>query len=167
VESHLVELRHIRSHYPQASDDQVNAVIAGATARVRDQSVTSLARKRVEEDKSRRRAEGNRGDPDPVSITDTARADFDLNPQRWRHGKKTLGHVIAGLQQQLGANPNLLRPSPALRHPTLAEVAEAIAQRRSELPEVAPQPSPVTDLSAGPPPSATDHLTLTPAPTAP
>jgi energy-coupling factor transporter ATP-binding protein EcfA2 len=167
AESHLVELRHIRSHYPQASDDQVNAVIADATARVRDQSVTSLARKRVEEDKSRRRAEGNRGDPDPVSITDTARADFDLNPQRWRHGKKTLGHVIAGLQQQLGANPNLLRPSPALRHPTLAEVAEAIAQRRSELPEVAAPPSPVTELSAGPPPSATDPLTLTPSPTAP
>lgn len=167
VESHLVELRHIRSQYPQASDNQVNAVIADAIAQVRDQSVKSLARKRVEEDKSSRRAEGNRGEPDFVSITDTARADFDQNPQRWRHGKKTLGHVIAGLQQLLGENPNLLRPSPALRHPTLAVVAEAIAQRRSELPEVAAPPSPVTELSAGPPPSATDPLTITPSPTAP
>lgn len=167
VESHLVDLRHIRSHYPQASDNQVNAVIADSTARVRGQSVTSLARKRLEEDRSQRRADGNRGDPDPVSITDTARADFDLNPQRWRHGKKTLGHVIAGLQQLLGENPNLLRPSPALRHPTLAEVAVVIAQRRSELPEVAAPPSPVAELSAGPPPSATDPLAPTPSPTAP
>lgn len=166
VESHLVDLRHIRSHYPQASDNQVNAVIADSTARVRDQSVTSLARKRLEEDRSRRRADGNRGDPDPVSITDTARADFDQNPQRWRHGKKTLGHVIAGLQQLLGENPNLLRPSPALRHPTLAEVADVIAQRRSEPPEVAAPPSPVTELSAGPPQSATDPLAPTPSPTA-
>jgi predicted ATPase len=167
VESHLVELRHIRNHYPQASDNQVNALITDATTRVRDQSVKSLARKRVEEDNSRRHAEGNRGAPDPVSITDTARADFDLNPQRWRHGKKTFGHVIAGLQQLLGENPNLLRPSPALRHQTLAGVAEAIAQRRSELQEVAAPPSPVTELSAGPTPSATEPLTLTPSPTAP
>lgn len=166
VESHLVELRHIRSHYPHVSDNQVNAVIADATARARDQSVTSLARKRVEEDRSRRRADGNRGDPDPVSITDTARADFDLNPQRWRHGKKTLGHVIAGLQQLLGENPNLLRPSPALRHPTLAGVAEGVAHRRSELSEVATPSAPIAERSSPPPPPSTDPLTPTPSPTA-
>jgi len=165
VESHLVELRHIRSHYPQASDDQVNAVITDATARVRDQSVTSLARKRVEEDKSRRRAEGNRGDPDPVSITDTARADFDLNPQRWRNGKRTLGHVISRLQQLLGENPELFRPSPALRHPTLAGVAEAIAQRRSELPKVAAPSAPVAERSTPPPLPATNPLIPIPSPT--
>lgn len=166
VESHLIELRHIRHHYPQASDDQVNVVIAEATAMVRDQSISTLAIKRMNEDRSRRRAEGNRGEPDPVSISDTARGDYDQNPQRWRRGKKTFGHVIAGLQQLLGENPNLLRPSPALRHPTLAEVSEAVAQRRTDLPEVSVPSPPVAERSTPPPPHAAEPLIPTPSPNA-
>jgi len=167
VESHLVDVNHIRHLYPQVSDDQVNSVITVATESVRAQSVTALARKRVDEDKSHRRAEGNCGDPDPVSISDTARDDFAQNPQRWRHGKRTLGHVTAGLQQLLGENPKLLRPSPALRHPTLAEVAEAVAQRRTDLPELtAPSPA-VAERSTPPPPPAAEPLIPTPSPNAP
>ena len=133
TESHFVNVAHIRHHYPQVSEEQVEEVIRAATLDVREKSVSALAKALFDAARAIRKGEGKSGEPDIVPITDRARTDFDANPSRWRHGKKTFGRVIAGLQQLLGENPKLLRPSPALKHSTMEDAATAIAARRAAL----------------------------------
>lgn len=139
AESHLVSVEHIRHNYPLVSEDQVQRIIDDATLVGRDESVKTLARKLFEEARNLRRTNGVSGDPDIVAISDDARSRFDGDAARWRHGKKCLGRTIAGLQALLGENPKLIRPSPALVHPTLRAAHQAVKDRRTALANPAQQ----------------------------
>ena len=133
VESHFVNTEHVCHLYPQVSDDQVESIIVDATGNVRDLSVRTLANSLLDTERNRLRKAGSRSDPDIVAITDQARSMFDSNPPRWRHGKKTLGRMTAGLQQLLRENPKLMRPSDALKHAVLQDAANAVSERRAAL----------------------------------
>lgn len=131
AESHLINTQHIRTIYPQLSENQIMQAIDEATEAAKDHSTKTLARSLLREEKARRKACGDNGDPDIVALTDQARADFAARPERWRHGKRTLGHLKSKLQQLLGENPNIVRPSEHLSIDILAEAIAAVRERKS------------------------------------
>lgn len=130
AESHLINTHHIQVFYPQLSEHQINQAIIEATEAVREYSIRTLARSLMREEKAKRKANGDNGDPDIVALTDQARADFAARPERWRHGKKTLGQLKSRLQQILGENANIARPSANLCIEVLAEANRVVQQRR-------------------------------------
>lgn len=130
AESHLINIQHIRTFYPQLSELQISQAIDEATEAVKQYSIQTLARSMLREEKARRKANGDNGDPDIVALTDQARADFATHPERWRHGKKTFGHMKSKLQALLGENPNIVRPSENIAVELLAEAINAARDRR-------------------------------------
>lgn len=130
AESHLINVQHIRTFYPQLSELQINQAIEEATEAVKEYSVKTLAKNLLREEKARRKANGGNGDPDIVALADQARSDFAACSERWRHGKKTLGQLKSKLQVVLGENLNIVRPSDNLAVEVLAEVIRAVRERR-------------------------------------
>jgi len=130
AESHFINAQHIRNFYPQLSELQINQAIDEATEAVREYSVKTLAKNLLREEKARRKANGDNGDPDIVALSDRARADFAARSERWRHGKKTLGQLKSKLQVTLGENLNIVRPSDTLAVEVLAEAIRAVRERR-------------------------------------
>jgi hypothetical protein len=57
--------------------------------------------------------------------------DFDANPERYRHGKKTLGVVLRLAQERHGLNRNPAVTSSALKVDELAASVEAMRQGQS------------------------------------
>ena len=52
-----------------------------------------------------------------------SRQQYDTDPVKYRHGKSTMGILIAKLQQDLGENPELIRVSTHIKIPQLEEIA--------------------------------------------
>lgn len=131
AESYLINTQHIRILYPQLSEQQIDQAINEATAAVSDYSIKTLARSLLREEKARRKANGDNGDPDIVALTDLARANFAAQPERWRHGKKTLGQLKSKLQNLLGENPIIDRPSDILAIETITKAIRITRERKN------------------------------------
>lgn len=137
VESHFLHLPYLAELFPELSDGELQQLLNEATVAVREKSIEILINQRVEAAARVRRAGGD--PPSPGSISTQAIADFDADPPRFRHGKKTLKKVRSLLQERHGLNRNIGKTvSHALAVPAMA----VLTQTEQEAPAVDAAPLP-------------------------
>ena len=124
LEGCFLNANHLNHVNPAVGAGRIQEIIDQATADTRGKSIEAMVNLRTAEAFQTRRDGG--AAPNHGEIANSAVADYDADPSRWRRGKVVLGRVIALLQQELGANPNVFAPSPHLIYPPLAALANAI-----------------------------------------
>lgn len=124
VEGYFVDANHLSHLNPAVSVERAQQIIDQATIDTRDKSIEALVNLRTAEAFQVRRDGG--AAPNHGEIALTAVTDYNADPPQWRRGKIVLGRVIALLQQEIGANPRVLVPSPHLHCPSLSAQANAI-----------------------------------------
>lgn len=113
AESHLLSAQHIISLGYQLPTDEIEALIDQATELAKEASFSRMLDELLHVPKGK-------GVAKELSKLTT---EFQANPTRYRYGKKVLGHLKGKLQQKLKTNIDLERPSDALKHPKLTEIA--------------------------------------------
>ncbi|WP_199435490.1 AAA family ATPase [Qaidamihabitans albus] len=113
TESHFLNVSHLRTVYPEIDDDTLKDLVARATQEVGQKSVEMMINKRIELANQRKRT-SDFPQPSPGSISTAATSDFEGDPERYRHGKKTLAILRKSIQDNHGLNRNIISPSSSL-----------------------------------------------------
>lgn len=122
AESHFLVPEHL-SHVAAGLDiADATAAIEAARVETAERSIETFTNSRVAEAHRQRNRTGG-GSPNYGAISSAVRAEYEEKPARYSHGKTVLGVVTAKVQQIVGQNVNLLRPSPHVAHATLASLA--------------------------------------------
>lgn len=135
VESHYLNAEFIVSHFVDysLSTDRAQELIDEATIQARDDSLEIMTRARAEQEAHRRKTQGKSGPPNFYEITKQCTKDFDREPQKYRHGKKTLKKLKAILQNEIKTSNFTFAASKEL---SVAYLAERIASEGAGDPEV-------------------------------
>lgn len=112
IESYFLDLDHLEDVFPELRPNQIEDIITRATAATRDESIKIMINTRSETASRLKRAGGTA--PSVGTIAAQAPTDFDANPARYRHGKKTLRRVRQFLVDEHTLSREIVRTSPAL-----------------------------------------------------
>ncbi len=114
IESHYLNIHHLREVFPEIDISDLDSILAQATLETRDLSVKMLINERVEFSK-RQKSAGVKNTPSAGTVASESHTQFDKNPERYRHGKKTLKATRRLIQERFGLNRPLEISTPALR----------------------------------------------------
>lgn len=129
IESFFLRAPHLEAIFPELSDEQRTALIEDATAETRDKSLEVMINARTEKALYEKRQGRSADSTGKIAVATPV--DFDANPERYRHGKKTLGVVLRLAQERHGLNRNPAVTSSALKVDELAASVEAMRQGQS------------------------------------
>jgi len=122
LESNFINPHHIVELHPKISIDQARLLINQSTDLAYQDSVDRLIDFTFKNSKPEKNAYAKK-------IHELTEG-YKVSTERYRYGKKVLGHLTALLQEQLGKNPKLVQPSKYLAIKILKQVAEEIWNRR-------------------------------------
>lgn len=122
VESHFIDVDHL-AEVTQLDVSEVDVLVQDATSETKEDSLDAFSRAEMEREKDARRAAGKSGDPSPNQVTQACGAQFEADPGKYRHGKKTLKALRRLIQERYGIQPDLLVPSAHLAVPALESFA--------------------------------------------
>lgn len=111
IEGVFLSPAHLHAVYPQISIARCDELISLASNNARRVSLEKLINARTRQAAA---VAGGLGNVNNGRVAQEAEAEYDQNPVRFRHGKTTLGHLIALVQAELQANPTIVAESPAL-----------------------------------------------------
>lgn len=117
IESHLLNPDHLKMVYQELEEGTIADLLDRATQLARDKSLATMITQRNLANVRERQQEGKPPDPGAVSIQCTK--EFESNPVRYRHGKKTLRAFRRLVQDEHGLNHEIVTPSTALAIDTL------------------------------------------------
>lgn len=109
IESQYLQMQHLLVVYPEIGEEEMADLLSAATSDVRDQSIKNLINARVEFGAAQRRV--GLTPPSPGSVAAAAPADFDSDPSRYRHGKRTLKALQTRIQASHSLNRHVVRAS--------------------------------------------------------
>ncbi|OIU87706.1 AAA family ATPase [Microbacterium sp. AR7-10] len=112
IESHLLDPDHLKMIYPALDEAVIADLLDRATLLTRESSLEIMITQRNIADERERRKQGKV--PNPGAVAALCTREFDENPVRFRHGKKTLGAFRDLVQREHGLNYEVATVSTAL-----------------------------------------------------
>ena len=127
IESYFLRPDHLAAVYPTLDRAVVDDVIEKANEHVREKSVELIITARSEQARAEQRRTGG-GKKSDGQIAQAATTEYELNPSRFRHGKRTLGAVRNLMQTEHRLSESPIISSSALSLPEISAIADAIRQ---------------------------------------
>lgn len=121
IESEFLSVEHLTAVY--GDEELATEMLTDATGEARDESIRVMINSRSDEAFAFRR-DGDGPRVDVGALAATASADYDANPERYRHGKKTLKCLNRIAQERTGRAHPVDVPSNALRRDDLLTLAD-------------------------------------------
>ncbi|QTF71356.1 AAA family ATPase [Arthrobacter woluwensis] len=112
IESHLLELEHLKLVYGDLSSDEIASLLNQATEAAKGRSLEVMINQRNLIDQRERQKEVK--SPNPGAVAARCSEDFAADPVRYRHGKTTLRRFRNLVQERHGINREIAVPSRAL-----------------------------------------------------
>lgn len=118
IEAQLLDAQHINFIHPEISTERAEELINGSFsstfAKSRRKYVNTLT------DKSLKNRNGHKA----AENVELAEKNLIENPKRYVHGKTVLGDLKSKLQQELGKNPQLFKPSEFIATPLFDKIKQ-------------------------------------------
>lgn len=131
IESFFLTADHVSMVYSDIRRDEIEKLVADATAETADESRKAIINARVSA-AHRQRKDGQK-QPDTGKIALEAQADYDADPTRWRHGKKVLKRLNTLAQERFGKMRNLFVATDGLPIDELRRIHDqAVADAHTE-----------------------------------
>jgi hypothetical protein len=124
VESHYLCAEHINNLYPRITIDRAQEIINQATEEAKEKSIEKFINTRSQKALQESRQIGRF--PNNGMIAREARAHYDADPLRYRHGKKVIGLLKSLVQREIGGNIDIYRPTNHIKDHSLVEIAKEI-----------------------------------------
>ena len=112
IESHLLDLGHLQTVYPELDAEILEDLVSRATQAARAASLETMITQRNIVDQRERAKEGK--PPNPGAVATACGLEFDQDPARYRHGKKTLRRFRQLVQDEHKMNRAVAVSSEAL-----------------------------------------------------
>lgn len=112
IESHLLDPDHLKLIYHELASETIADLLDRATQETRSHSLQTMITQRNIVDARERQKAGKPQDPGAVAVQCTQ--EFDADPVRFRHGKRTLRVFRRLVQQEHGINREVATQSTAL-----------------------------------------------------
>lgn len=123
AESHLLDIDHLCAIFSTLTREAIEKAVANATEAAVEESIRRFSGA----EEGRRRHTPNALKPyDNIKY---CKEQFELNPRRFRYGKKALNVTAAAIQQMMGKNINIYQPS---QHVAVPEMVAFAASMRSD-----------------------------------
>ncbi|MFI7398238.1 AAA family ATPase [Micrococcus luteus] len=124
IESHFVNVDHLKMVYKELSEDQLTRLMEKAMQEVRPKSLEIMITERSRWDERERRKEGK--SPNPGGVAAACAVDFDKNPHRYCHGKRTLKALRKLIVSEHQIDRDVATVSTALSVPLFEEVKNSL-----------------------------------------
>lgn len=116
IESYYLNEHHIHILYPTIPFKKIQELLMQATNSLKQESIELIKKQEFGERYK------NKNTHLDLFLEDL----FNNNPNRYRHGKKTLKAFISLLQKELKQNINILKPTEALKNSLLMQIKDSI-----------------------------------------
>ena len=123
AEGYFINAEHLAHLNAGLSVARAQELIDEATEKAKEKSLKTLTNLRFE--MAQRERKGGKA-PDVFEIADTARKDYEANPDKWRRGKPVLNLLKQLIHQELGKTANIIEPSPYVVIPDLQAISAVI-----------------------------------------
>lgn len=123
LESHYINPDHIHSIYNNLTLDQIHSLIIESTNSIKDKSLEMFINTRNATALNIQYSTGARINPGRISLECTS--EYNINTERYRHGKKVFKDLKNRLQQ-LGGQLNLITPTKHLKNEELENIKKKI-----------------------------------------